>query len=212
VIVARSDVPAEIIALRELGAEPGTVEPGPTGAWETTKGAGAVLSAPHEVLHVRDGVAKQAERGTGRLAFALARTLGATGIRTHGPQTGDPNWDAGHPYTARVAELAADAPVVDLHIMKDRGVELCVGLGPHPELADGLWQPLVEEAVAAGLRAAVNWPFAARGRTVTAELQRRGLHAVQVELIWNCLDPTHPSMPVAYAAMVRAVQRIAGTR
>lgn len=211
-IVARPDVPAEIIALRELGAGPGTVEPGPTGAWETTPGAGAVLSAPHEVLHVRDGVAKQAERGTGRLAFALARAVGGAGIRTHGPQNGDPNWDAGHPYTARLAELAAGAPVVDLHIMKDRGVELCVGLGPHPELADGLWQPLVEEAVAAGMRAAVNWPFAARGRTVTAALQRQGLRAVQVELTWDCLNPSHPSMPVAYAAMLQAVHRIAAVR
>lgn len=205
-VIARTDVPAEIAALRATGAEPGTVE----GSWEITPGSGIVFSAPHEVTHVRDGAEKRAERGTGRLAFALARAVGGAGIRTHGVQVGDPNWDDGHPYTARLPGLAAGAPVVDLHMMRDRGIEVCVGLGPRPELADGLWQPIVEEAVAGGLPVAVNWPFAARGRTVTAALQRQGLRAVQVELTWNCYDPDHPAMPVAFAAMLRAARRIAG--
>ncbi|WP_143172236.1 N-formylglutamate amidohydrolase [Pseudonocardia thermophila] len=207
-VTARSGVP-DVGALRALGGMRGVVEHGPTGGWETTAGHGVVLSAPHEVDHVRDGAEKRAERGTGRLAFALARAVGAAGIRTHGPQAADPNWDTGHPYTARLARLSPDAPVVDLHMMRDRGVEVCVGLGPVPDLADGLWQPLVEEAVAAGLRTAVNWPFPARKRTVTAALQRAGRRAVQVELTWDCYDPTHPSMPLAYLALLRAVQRIA---
>ncbi len=203
-----ADVQSQITALRALGGEVGAIETGATGAWDIREGAGIVFSAPHEVTHLRDGIEKRSERGTGRLAFGLAGAVGGTGIRTVGPQTGDPNWDDGHPYTARLPRLAGGAPVVDLHMMRDRGIEVCVGLGPRPELADGLWQPIVEEAVAGGLRAAVNWPFAARGRTVTAALHRQGLRAVQVELTWDCYKPDSPAMPVAWAAMVRAARRI----
>jgi hypothetical protein len=120
---------------------------------------------------------------------------------------GDPNWDIGHPYLDAVCELSGGAPVIDLHKMKPRGVDICVGLGPRPATIGHLWLPIVKEAVAVGLRVAINWPFAAGPVTVTGQLQERGLEAVQVEFSFDSYD-TGPTRVAAWAAMLRAVRVI----
>jgi hypothetical protein len=201
---------AELRALRAAGAAAGERESGPRGSWEIRPGKGIVFSAPHEVEQIRDDQPKRAERGTGELAFGLAHHVGGSALRTIVPQTGDPNWDVGSPYFVRVYELSAGGPILDLHMMRPRGVEICVGLGPVPALGDGLWQPLVDEAVKAGLRVSVNWPFGANPRTITGQAQQAGIPAVQVELTWECFDPNHPAMARAWSAMARAAERIAG--
>jgi len=172
-------------------------------------GSGILFSAPHQATHIRDGREKTAERDTGALAFALARATGGAALATVPGQLGDPSWDLEHPYVARAAALAASAPAVDLHMMRPRGVELCVGLGPVPERSATLWQTIMEEALAAGLRASVNWPFAANPRTVTGQLQRRGLRAVQLELSWDCFEAGHPARARAWSALARASHRLA---
>jgi hypothetical protein len=121
---------------------------------------------------------------------------------------GDPSWDADSPYLERDCQLAAGGLVIDLHMMRPRGVDICVGLGPRPELTERLWPIFVEEAVAGGLRPAVNWPFAAVGRTLTSQLQRRGIPAVQLELSGECFDRDHPAMPRAWTSVARAAARL----
>jgi len=157
----------ELEYLRQLAAGPRDRELSPKGPWELIRGDGLLFSAPHEAAQLRDGIEKIAERGTADLAFALARATGGSALATADRQLGDPNWDIGHPYIARAGTLAGEWPTIDLHIMRPRGLEICIGLGPKPKMSDDLWRPFVEEAVASGLRVSVNWPFAANARTVT---------------------------------------------
>jgi hypothetical protein len=181
--------------------------PSPGGPLRREKGQGIVLSAPHQAAHVREGVTLPAEHGSADLAFALARTVNGSAACTAETQSGDPNWDLGHPYCDVVYELAEGAPVLDLHKMRPRGVDMCVGLGPRPEMVERLWLPIVKEAVAAGLRVSLNWPFAAGPVTVTGQLQERGLEIVQVELSVDCYDPG-PKRVAAWSSLLRAVRLI----
>jgi len=202
---ARADEAKE---LARLAQSPGARELDPTGPWDLVSGSGPLFSAPHAVTHIRDGAEKLGENGTGPLALALARYIAGPGIATAAMQQGDPNWDPRSPYLERAHVLADGNPTVDIHIMRPRGVELCIGLGPVPGLADGLWQIFAEEAVAGGLRVSINWPFAANARTVTSQLQTRGNKAVQLELSSECFD-NRPAKDRAWSVMGRAARRLA---
>ncbi len=202
----------EVSRLLELSQSAAKRERGPSGAWDVATGQGIVFSAPHEVTHFRDGVEKTAEQGTGPLALALARYTGGIGITTAAEQDGDPNWDIDHPYIERVDNLAASSPTIDLHMMRPRGVDVCIGLGPVPLLTQGLWPVFVEEAAAAGLRVSLNWPFWAGPRSVTGQLQARGRKAIQLELTWECFDPAHLAMARSWSFLARAARRLARMR
>ena len=130
--------------LRRSTGEPRQLEMSDVGPWEVVCGTGLVFSAPHEVMQIRDDVEKKSERGTAELAFALARVTGGSALATTGSQLGDPNWDFEHPYVARAEQLASDSPLIDLHMMRPRGVEICLGLGPVPTSARELWEPFVD--------------------------------------------------------------------
>lgn len=199
----------EISRLRELSGAQRVFGSSPRGPFQTLTGKGILFSAPHEATHIRDGVEKRAEIGTAALAFALASYTDGSALATLGIQLGDPNWDLGSPYLDRAMELAGSSAVVDLHIMRPRGVEICLGLGPEPRLSAGLWNVLLEEAVAAGLRASINWPFGANARTITGQLQRRGVRAIQIELSSECFDPRHMAMQRAWTSVARAARRLA---
>ena len=194
--------------LRELAELPRDIERSDAGPWQVVSGEGVLFSAPHAAQHVRDGREKSAERGTAGLAFGLARHVGGSGIATVDTQLGDPSWDIDHPYVGRARRLVRDSTAVDIHIMRPRGVDLCVGLGPVPAMSDGVWQPVIDEAVNAGLRVSINWPYGANPRTVTAQLQRLGVRSVQLELSWDCFDPAHPAMTRAWSALSRAAERL----
>lgn len=56
-------------------------------------GSKIILSAPHAYDHYRDGVIKQGELDTDKIAKLLAEELGLGYIATTGVQSGDPNWD-----------------------------------------------------------------------------------------------------------------------
>jgi hypothetical protein len=199
----------ELTHLQSLTGVARLHEPGAGGPFQVRKGNALLLSAPHEMTHVRDGLKKQAETGTAAFAFALATYSGGSALATAEEQRGDPSWDLDNPYVDRASDLAKTGAVIDIHIMRPRGVEMCLGLGPRPELAQGLWNVLLEEAVAGGLRASINWPFAATSRTVTSQLQRRGVRAIQVELSSDCFDRAHVAMERAWTAMARAARRLA---
>lgn len=200
----------ELATLLDLARRERLEEPSALGPWQLVEGSGLLFSAPHEVTHRRDGVEKVAETGTGALAMALAGYTDGSAIATAGIQTGDPNWDPGHPFVTRAADLDATIAAIDIHMMQPRGIELCIGLGPSPQRAEGLWAVLAEEAVAAGIRFAVNWPFGANAKTVTGQLQRLGRQAVQIELSWECFDQSHPAHLRTWSAVARAARRIAG--
>lgn len=199
---------AELEYLRGLASGSRERELSTRGPWELIRGDGPLFSAPHESAQLRDGIEKVAEQGTADLAFALARATGGSALATADRQLGDPNWDVGHPYVERARTLAGKWPTVDLHMMRPRGLEICIGLGPEPKLSDDLWRPFMEEAVVSGLRVSVNWPFGANPRTVTGQLQRGGQRAIQLELSWECYDPNHPAMQRAWSSLARASRRL----
>lgn len=172
------------------------------------RGTGPLLSAPHQVEHIRDGRVKRAEAGTGPMAFAIAHATGTSALCTAEGSRGDPNWDADHPYVDLAAHLSGGQPVLDLHTMRPRGVDICIGMGPRPDLAFDVWEVLAEESIRVGLRLSTNWPFAGGPRTVTGRLQARGIAAVQVELATHCFDPASPAGTAARTALSRAVDRL----
>lgn len=178
--------------------------PTASGPFDSAGSGTLVFSAPHEREQVRDGVKKFAEAGTGPLAFALARHVGAFAMATAGEQTGDPNWDLEHPYTDQVIRTARTGAVVDIHMMQPRGFEVCLGLGPDHELSRVLWQPLLDELLAADVRVSLNWPFGSRGRTVVAQAASAGVPGLQVEMSFEVFDPSTDEHACVVSALAQA--------
>lgn len=168
-----------------------------------------LLTAPHEVPHWRNGAEKFGEGGTAALARTLAAATGAAALTTHETQTGDPNDDEVHRFRDLAVELGAGRVGLDLHMMQPRGFEVCLGLGPDVALARPVFDVVCTELLAADVRFAVNWPFGARGRTVTALLQHNGVPAVQVEVAYDCFESDHTSHAAVFSALLRSACRLA---
>ena len=160
------------------------------GAYHVLAGGPLVFTAPHEQEHLRDGRVKQAESGTGDLAIRAATLSGGTALVTHGPQIGDPNWDDPHPFAEQAVALARGGALIDIHMMRPRGFDLCLGLGPDHDLSKRLWRPLLENLIEHGFTVCVNWPFPARGRPLAARAARAGIPGVQVEVSYELFTDT----------------------
>lgn len=146
-----------------------------------------LLSAGHAVEHVRDGVTKAAEAGSAEVVGELAESYGLSAAMAVGPQAGDPNWDEASPY---VQALWARSPglLVDLHLMRPRGVDVCLGLGPVQGAIDEVWPIFAAALVSEDFTVSLNWPFAAGPRTVTGKTQLIGRRAIQIEVNYELLD------------------------
>lgn len=153
--------------------------------------SGLLIMAPHNAQHTRDGNPKQAESRTGGFAEAVATQVDATWATTEGILEGDPNWDPHHPFLAFARELATEDSYafLDVHTMRSRGVDACLGLGQGWDSCGSLCWLLAQHLVAEGLTVALNWPFSAGPRTITYRLQAEGLIGVQLELSVDCFDP-----------------------
>ena len=90
------------------------------------------------------------EFGSEELAFALARNVNGSAVSTAEGLDGDPNFDLDHPYLDVVYDLADGAPVIDLHKMRPRGIDICVGLGANFKTSGHLWMPIVKESFRPG--------------------------------------------------------------
>ncbi len=176
----------------------------PLGPFTVTAGSTLVFSAPHEVPHMRDGAEKFGEGGTAALAEHLAALVAASAVCTTGTQLADPNWDDPHPFVTEALRLATHGALVDLHMMADRGVHVCIGLGPDHDTNRWLWEPLLDELLAADLKLSLNWPFAARKRTITTRAQAVGIPAIQVEMIPGAYTPGDPIHERATTALGNA--------
>lgn len=168
-----------------------------------------VLSAPHEAEHVRESTPKIAEVGTAKVAFDLASIYSCAAISALPEQTGDANWDIPHPYFDELLALTESTPklVIDFHMMKPRGVDICLGLGPNKELADGTWQILADAFLQQGLTVSLNWPFPGGVRTITGKAQDIGIRAIQIEMSWDCYGEG-PLVSKAFRALEQALATI----
>lgn len=170
-------------------------------------GGKLVFSAPHEEPHTREGQRKFKERGTAALAVILAERTGGSAIYTKGRQLGDPNWDGGHPYVSELENLAERGFVVDLHIMRNRGFEVCLGLGPSHKMSAMLWRPLLDELLEADVRVSLNWPFGGRGRPITSRMQALGIPALQIEMVPEVFEQGKSENVCVISALMRAAER-----
>jgi hypothetical protein len=182
--------------------------------WREQQGSARILiSAPHEVEHWRNGAQKWAEPGTGRLAFALARLVDGSAIVTSGTQDGDPSWDEGTPYVRRAFELARGGPVLDLHMMGARTLDIAIGCGPFPDMVAAIADAIAREADVSALRVAVNEaPYRAAQVAVTSQLQQLEIPALQVEMAIQCYDVESNRAVAAWSALGRALCSIPLTR
>lgn len=151
------------------------------------EGTRVAFSAPHAVTHFRDGSAKRSEDSTDLLALSLATQLRGSAIWTREGLIGDPNWDRLHPYKERLKALAKESTVIDLHIMQDRGFDVCLGLGNIGRIPRFLWMRAAEVFLAEGMTVSLNYPFSAGLRTVTGAMQTSGTDAIQVEMTWESM-------------------------
>ena len=177
------------------------------GDFAIVRGSNLVFSAPHEMPQLRDGEEKIGEAGTAALAATLATHTGGSAVWTHGNQAGDPNWDDPHPYASHLLGLAAEGICIDLHMMRPRGFEVCIGLGLDHRRTRTVWEPLLDELLDADVRVSLNWPFGARGRTLTARAQAAGIAAIQVEMIPDVFDPSRDEHACVVSALLRAAAR-----
>lgn len=145
------------------------------------RGGPVVFSAPHEAGHLRDGIPKRPEPGTGEMAFELASATGGSALCTLGEMNGDPNWDMDHEYRSILSSLAPSL-VFDLHQMSPRGFDICLGTGQIQEMSASVWPDLARGFLGIPLTVTINYPFDAGARTITSAVQRDGISAVQIEM------------------------------
>lgn len=176
------------VALGRALLNSGTVGTDRSKGFSWIQGDGVVLSAPHAVAHMREGRAKKSEGFTELLAVTLAHEVGGSAIWVTETLSGDPNWDLEHPYKDKVYELANGHPVIDLHVMKNRGFEVCIGLGQMDLARKELWSDAADAFLSAGMTVAINYPFSAGLQTVTGAIQARGLSALQIEFTWDSIS------------------------
>jgi hypothetical protein len=173
---------------------------GAAGGWQEFSGSPEVLlSAGHAVEHVRDGAIKAAEAGSADVVRDLAEGFGLSAAIAVGPQRGDPNWDEDSPY---VQALWARSPglLVDLHLMRPRGVDVCLGLGPVQGSVDDVWPIFAAALVSSEFTVSLNWPFSAGPRTVTGKTQLIGRRALQIEINYELLDERKQPLVLALGA------------
>ena len=152
------------------------------------RGSGVILTSPHAVPHVRDGVVKRADMWTGGLALLVADITGA-GVAVETSGVGDPSWET-HAFKD-VLDALGPVAIVDLHAM--RSVDGIVELGsgqpsgrPVPAAVDVARTSFDAQ----GITTIVDHRFPARGHhTLVQWARRRGIPAVQVEVSVRLTPP-----------------------
>ena len=134
-----------------------------------------LLTAEHATIQQRRGrlsvVEKEADIGTGALAEVTAQDTNATAIIAIGRQTGDPNWDPGHPLKnamAEVIKLPQNRAHLSLHMLnrgraseptQKQGYSILLGIGNKPSEATlALKDSMVEIGSDLELKISVNQP------------------------------------------------------
>lgn len=150
------------------------------------------LVAGHSVNHLREGVPKKADRGTGGLALLLSQLTGTGCLVLANSEAGDSNFDEEHLLKDQLKKIHPTC-VIDLHGMKSfqdsSDIDLGLGDGLIPEL---FIQRLQDEN---NLHVTVNQHFdGKREGTVTRFAQSLSIEACQVE-ISDALRPPLGEIP-----------------
>lgn len=191
---------------------------GPKGALRYTTGRGEVLfTAPSSVNFWRGDTRLKAARYTGSGVAALAAATGMSALAAAGQPRQVPFHDS--PEYAFVDGLrehvAPTSFVLDVLGMRDRSVDVCLGLGPMPDArTEAVATSIKAGFEARGVRVAINTPFAGLAPwTVTSFTQLHlNASAIQVQLAAWLRDPVESPMmakltlDVLRAATARALR------
>ena len=179
------------------------------------KGNGrVVISAPHAVIHYRDGKKKLNEPYTGALALQLHERTGASAIINASTTSEDPNWDKTGVYKTRLKELVQEGPipsyfVLDLHGLSQtvkRDIIIGTANGKALMKLNSLLVKLELALEVEGLRnIGVNEVFSASGQnTITSYTYRElKIPAIQLEIGADWRNPA--LAPEKYAHLVSAL-------
>lgn len=153
-----------------------------------------LLTAPNAVHYWRGLKQRRVSRWTGSGAEALAAATGVSALCAFGPPRQIPFRDSPeYAFADRLATLAGPGSfVLDILGMRDRDVDVCLGMGPAPDVRSEATAAYIQRALTArGLRVSINDPFAAlQPICVTAYAQTTlGASALQVELAAWLRDP-----------------------
>lgn len=162
-------------------------------SFELLEGSGAVmLSAPHAVLHTRDGSVRCAERFTGMLCRLAREQTGCPVIYKTRNMPDDANFDAVSDYGSALCEYVTANGVklvIDLHQLDtSRDMMLCIGTGRGRNLAGRKELPdMIRGAFSRrGIEPiTLDEPFAALGRNTVAATVYRVCHVPSVQLELN---------------------------
>jgi hypothetical protein len=173
-----------------------------------------VISAPHAVIHHRDGKKKLNEPFTGALALQLHERTGANAIIYARTTDEDPNWDKTSWYKTRLKELVQEASspsyfVLDLHgLSQSVKRDAIIGTANGKALMglNSLRSKLELALAGEGLKnVAVNGRYSAsRQNTITSyTYQELEIPAMQLEIGADWRSPA--SAPEKYACLVSAL-------
>jgi N-formylglutamate amidohydrolase len=167
--------------------------------------SGVLLTAPHAVAHWRDDKRKKADRFTGSLGELLAEQTGAGYLILRGSGPGDANWDERHPFKDALLPLLDDVfLVLDLHGMRDQGIDVCVGRSQGSQFVGEAADIVAASCRDVGLTVALDAPFnARRPGTVTSFVQGRNRLALQLEIAAAARNPQ--DLPERARALLRAL-------
>jgi hypothetical protein len=153
-----------------------------------------LFTAPHAVNYFRGEYQHKAARYTGSGAEALAAVTGQRALTMAGPPRQVPYRD-GPEYAfadALRAQLTDRTVVLDIIGMRDRQVDVCLGLGPQPnDRVTVLAERIQRGFTARGVRVSWNVPFPALSPvTVTAFAQTElAVPALQIAVASWLRDP-----------------------
>lgn len=176
--------------------------------------AHSVISAPHAVIHYRNGKKKLNEPYTGSLALQLHERTGASAIIYARTTDEDPNWDETSLYKTTLKELVQDAAVPSFFILDLHGLSRTVKRDAIIGTANGkalmglnwLSAKLKGALEGEGLKnITVDEVFSAVGQNTITSYTFRELKipAMQLEIGADWRDPI--SAPEKYARLVSAL-------
>ncbi len=154
-----------------------------------------LFSAPHAVVHMRDGKLKIQDSNTGGIVEYLAKECNCYGITRTYNLDDDPNWDnvgPGLDYKKKVVEIIKNNRIkyfFDIHAMSDKyGIDWCLGTGNYENLNGDM--ELLEKLkilFEKSGKVSIDVPFKAGKEYIVSNYvaTNTGIPAIQIEISQN---------------------------
>jgi len=181
-------------------------------------GSKIMVSAPHNVDQLRNGVVKPKEKETGIIAYALHKTLCIPAIIKTKNCGDDANNDESSEYRGDLSKYISENGIkylIDLHQLR-RGRSTMIDLGVNgyknfkdKDMVDSMVSIFKKHGIS---NVEIDRPYAASGpNTVSRDIAtRNGIDAVQIEINSKLLWSTSGNAATEIMDVVEALQEIIG--